>query len=287
MKCEEYISIIEEYIDGELDRQTALGVSDHLAVCRECADFCDSVRSEQQLYAHYRRDVEVTPALWTAVQQRIQAEKVAISPDQVSRLRERKVLSLKWFAGLLSTPRFSPALAVALVLIAVALTAVVMSYLQSNQPATQESIVATGNSNAGTSATGNGNANQSDDPKDRKDKIADIDTTPQPEKAESTQPAPRPQRVVKREPTPEQLVREAEQKYLAAIAILARDVKRRRSRIDPFVAAQFDAALADIDHTIAETRRAARENPDDPIALQYMLTAYAKKVDVLREMARN
>jgi hypothetical protein len=28
-------------------------------------------------------------------------------------------------------------------------------------------------------------------------------------------------------------------------------------------------------------------NPDDPIALQYLLAAYSKKVDVLREMTNN
>ena len=43
-----------------------------------------------------------------------------------------------------------------------------------------------------------------------------------------------------------------------------------------------------LDRTIAETRRAAlgRGN-NDPVAVQYMLTAYEKKVEVLREMARN
>jgi hypothetical protein len=45
--------------------------------------------------------------------------------------------------------------------------------------------------------------------------------------------------------------------------------------------------MVEIDNTIAETRRAVRENPDDPIALQYMLSAYAKKIDVLREVARS
>jgi hypothetical protein len=30
-----------------------------------------------------------------------------------------------------------------------------------------------------------------------------------------------------------------------------------------------------------------RENPEDPIALQYLLAAYSKKVDVLREMTTN
>jgi hypothetical protein len=83
---------------------------------------------------------------------------------------------------------------------------------------------------------------------------------------------------------PTQLIREAEQKYLAAISILSRDFNRHRSQIDPTVLARFDNALADIDRTIKETRRVVREHPDDPVALQYLLSAYAKKVDTLRDI---
>jgi hypothetical protein len=90
-----------------------------------------------------------------------------------------------------------------------------------------------------------------------------------------------------RKPTPEQLVREAEQKYVAAIALLSKEVDRRRTEIDPLVLARFDSALAAIDRTIEDTRRAVRQSPNDPIALQYMLAAYAKKVDVLREIAND
>jgi hypothetical protein len=83
---------------------------------------------------------------------------------------------------------------------------------------------------------------------------------------------------------PEELVREAEQKYLAAIALLSRDANRRRSRLDSEALAQFDQTLAAVDRAIAGTRRVARGRPDDPVAVQYMLAAYAKKVDVLRQM---
>jgi hypothetical protein len=85
--------------------------------------------------------------------------------------------------------------------------------------------------------------------------------------------------------SPDELVREAEQKYLAAIAILSRDVNRRRSRLDADTRARFEQTLAAVDRTIAGTRRAVRQHPGDPVAVQYMLTAYAKKVEVLREMA--
>ncbi|HKC63843.1 MAG TPA: hypothetical protein VKB86_09410, partial [Pyrinomonadaceae bacterium] len=87
-----------------------------------------------------------------------------------------------------------------------------------------------------------------------------------------------------RNPSPDQLIREAEQKYIAAIAMLSRDVNHRRNQLDAQTAIRFERTLAEIDRTIMDTRRAVREHPGDPVAAQYMLTAYAKKVDVLREM---
>jgi hypothetical protein len=87
------------------------------------------------------------------------------------------------------------------------------------------------------------------------------------------------------EKTPEQLVREAERKYLAAIGILSRDVKQLNTEIDEPTRMKFEQALASIDRTIDATRKAVREHPSDPVAVQYMLAAYARKVDVLREMA--
>nr|MBA3439616.1 hypothetical protein [Pyrinomonadaceae bacterium] len=89
-------------------------------------------------------------------------------------------------------------------------------------------------------------------------------------------------RAVGNKGTPQQLVREAEQKYQAAIVLLGRDVNR--SQIDPIALAQFERTLTAIDQAIADTRRAVRASPDDPVAVQYMLSAYAKKVEVLEEM---
>jgi hypothetical protein len=68
--------------------------------------------------------------------------------------------------------------------------------------------------------------------------------------------------------------------------MLSRDAKKREATLDPASRVRFETALAIIDNTIQETRQAARQNPNDPIALQYLLTAYGKKVDALREMAR-
>jgi hypothetical protein len=89
------------------------------------------------------------------------------------------------------------------------------------------------------------------------------------------------------EPAPERLIQEAERKYLSAIAALSRDVDRRRPRMDSETMSRFERTLAVVDRAIVETRAAARRHPRDPVVVQYMMAAYAKKVDLLRGMAQD
>ena len=113
MKCEECLPRIEEYVDGELDGRTAERISDHLSSCAECATEFTELQREQEIYAQYRRPVEVTPAQWNIVRARIEQEK------DVDVQKPRTRLS-GWFS-----PRkhFRPAYITALVLIMVGLAA--------------------------------------------------------------------------------------------------------------------------------------------------------------------
>lgn len=272
MKCEEFLSMIEEYFDSELDEKNSRLVATHIAACNGCAVEYDKLCREQELYASYEREVDVTPVLWAGVQARIREEK-AIRPT--GRIRQ-------WMDAFFGTPRLSLVATAALVVIAVGATVAVMSYLNSrNQPNNLSAGNQTAENNPpSNSTTQGGTDNQKPD---------DV-TPPAPEKG-GTQPVAFPNKPPRteaaRKPTPEQLIREAEQKYVAAIALLSKEVNRRRTEIDPAVLARFDSALAAIDRTIEDTRRAVRQSPNDPIALQYMLAAYAKKVDVMREMAND
>ncbi len=279
MKCEECQQFLEEYIDGELEGRLAAQVSAHASSCSDCAKAYRELKQEQEAYTHYQRDIEVTPALWAGVEARIRQEKTARSTGGLAGLFER-------LAGLFATPRFSPALAAVLVLLAIGATVFVMSVMNSrnnNQPlATNPTHQDNPDSN---------NANKSVEPPAPKpaEKREELAGTGNPAIVErEKKPAVQKQLVAKAPPKqadPTELIREAEQKYLAAISILSRDFNRRRSQIDPAVLARFDSALTDIDRTIKETRRVVREHPDDPVALQYLLSAYAKKVDTLRDMA--
>ncbi len=290
MKCEACQSILEEYFDGELPAKAGTEVRAHLGACPACAAELAEMRQAHELYARYERGLDVTPALWAGIEARIKAERPegAAPADRSATSGWRD-----WLKGWFALPHISPAFAAALVVLAIGLTAVVMSYLNSR------SAVGTGNPQiaAGSQPPTNSNSNVTATPKvetpppvvaknpdDEKSAPEPKDTVKKPS------PAPRKQLVAgngskgQAPPDPMKLVREAEQKYLAAIAILSQDVKRHRSQIDPAVLARFDSALSDIDRTIAETRQIVRRNPDDPVALQYLLSAYAKKVDTLRAM---
>ncbi len=286
MKCEEYQILIEDYIDGGLDQKSAARVTSHTATCAECASFYQAMSREQEVYARYQRDVEVTPALWASIQTRIKQERTAQPGGLMSRLREQ-------LAEAFSAPRLSPAFAAALVIIAIGTTVFVMSRLNSSKPvqiALSNSNSAAGstdsNNNGGVSVTGPNKPKAVPD-----SSLAGGQTTEPPDgvpvKVKVTAPAAVATNRGVTTLTPTQLVRDAEQKYLAAIAMLTRDVNRRRSQLDPMMLARFDASLSEIDRTIKETRHVVRENPEDPIALQYLLAAYSKKVDVLREMTND
>lgn len=286
MKCEESRVLIEEFFDGELNDRLAANMKSHVDVCDECAVFWGELQREQEVYLRYQRDVEITPAIWAAVQTRIAQEateeRVApVAPSLFDRIRA-------WLGSSLSAPRMSFAYTAALVLIAIGATVAVMSYMNSHGNGTNEMIARDGKeaqppvvpANPPQPVTPDANDNVQNN---NGDKVQPSESAGNDTKPSITPSAPRRNAVKPKAPTPEQLVREAEQKYLAAIAILTKDVNKRH--LDPLVKARFDSALAAIDRTIEETRQAARKNPNDPAALQYMLAAYAKKVDVLRDIA--
>ena len=278
MKCEDYRTLIEDYVDGALDQKSSARVNAHTAACVECASFLREMSREQEVYARYQRDVEITPLLWTSIENRIKQERAAQPKGSISSLRE-------FLAGAFAAPRLSPAFAAALVIVAIGTTVLVMSRLTSNGPRQ----IAISNNNAPANAHDESNRNGGlpspapNPPEPGRDAVAGGQGVSTPDTVKAA-PAANPRNRLAAALTPAQLVRDAEQKYLTAIAMLSRDVNRRRSQLDPMMLARFDASLSEIDRTIKETRRVVRENPEDPIALQYLLAAYSKKVDVLREM---
>ena len=299
MRCEECRAQVEDYLDGELDERSADLVARHLDACQACAAAYSRLEREQELYLSYECDAGPSPAFWDNVMSR------SLETDEAQTFQP--LSSLRGLLGHFSAPRFSTSLTALLILIAIGATALVMRYINSAEratttapqsvaqnvsapviarPTTDETIAGPENkteergAGAGNEILVKGQPQVARNSPGRKGRFVLTATAKNAGRLEGS-PA-----VSGRKPTPDELVREAEQKYVAAISMLSRDVSRRRSQLDPLMAARFERTLAAVERTINDTRRAVRQHPGDPVAAQYMLTAYARKVDVLREMAR-
>lgn len=71
MKCEVCLSLLEEYLDGELGAEDQDHVSAHLITCVSCAEAFAALTAEQELFARYDREIEVSPALWNGIAEQI------------------------------------------------------------------------------------------------------------------------------------------------------------------------------------------------------------------------
>jgi hypothetical protein len=263
MCCEDKIALMEEYLDGELDEARSSGLRAHMSACTECRAEFAMLQREQSAYSDYDNGIEVRPSLWAGIEEKITKPE----PERAGLLNRIKLL----FLPQSFTPAYGLAASAALIILAVVATVIVMRSLESGKVSFQP----------GSSPQAPGLVDKTpgvvepplepDQPFGLPPKLTKVGNTTKPR--QSTQ-------------TAMQLAREAEQKYLQAIALLSREARINRRSLDPVVAAKFEESLRAIDRTIAETRQAVRQHPDDPMAVQYMLIAYGKKVEVLREMAR-
>lgn len=280
MKCEECLPLLEEYFDQELAAPVAVRMGEHLERCPGCAAAYRELSREQYLYLINDGEMEISPHFWPGVFARLREER---AKDSRSRLGA-------WFARLsdgIGALRFGPAMTTAIVLIAIVATVAVMRYLEAGEQVMDDRA---GTALLAAQESGDAKQTAAREESERKSEQGRASGGEQAKQRGNGAGATRARRAAgarKRSESPDALVREAEQKYLAAIALLMRDARARRSQLDSQSLAQFDRALAEIDRMIAGTRRTVRERPDDPVAVQYMLAAYARKVDVLREMAGN
>jgi hypothetical protein len=261
----------------------------HIASCASCAGAYRRLEREQELFLRYECDAEAAQNFWANVMARAAEERVAQAPGLLSNLRG-------WFRHVLgnfAAPRFSPSLTALIVLIAIGITVLLMSHANHVEKQPVPNSISRSIDQPTIPSMPEAGLKPSDERENRAAKESDTGTKSQPQSAQSRRERSgefvlaanrKSAGRTNHRPTPDELVREAEQKYVAAINMLSRDVNHRRTQLDPEAAARFERTLAAVDRTIAETRRAVREHPGDPLAAKYMLTAYSKKVDVLREM---
>jgi putative zinc finger protein len=76
-----------------------------------------------------------------------------------------------------------------------------------------------------------------------------------------------------------------ERAYLQTIAKLDTTIKANQKTMRPSLQVEYQRNLAVVDRAIAATRSAAKNNPNDPDAADFMFAAYQSKVDFLNTIA--
>jgi hypothetical protein len=111
MKCDDCLSLLAEYIDGEATERDAEQVSAHLITCTGCAKEFEMLTAEQEIFARYDRELNISPAVWQAIEARTTENR---SADSTSRFSLRA-----WLAGLFAPPRYGLAGALAVLIVGV------------------------------------------------------------------------------------------------------------------------------------------------------------------------
>jgi hypothetical protein len=262
MKCVECLPLIEEYVDGELDGRMMERVATHLSICAGCAKEFAELSREQEFYALYQRDLEVTPADWNIVRARIEHEKDAQPDKPRARL-------LEWLGGLVGSPRpFSPAYAAALLLVIIGITAGVI-YLNSNNGPRDSASKAPQQDKASTTA-GALEAATPDNGNESKPTVAQSGNR---EKGISN---PQITTAVK---NPAEMVG---QKKFAALASLPRPENRRAKQPTANEEARLEAAVADGNNAFTGTRQSEHDNDFD-----LEIVRHAERAQLLLRSFRN
>jgi hypothetical protein len=286
--------MLDEYVERELDEKSAVQVSTHLTGCAGCAGEYEMLRRELQTYSQYLPHIEATPMLWANVQAEVEKAQ-----------RERFSLSNfpEWIAKTFGKSTFNPAFAATSLVLLITFGIIVglIKYNLSENTFNEKTVSQKTDVQSSSAKTDTDTKNEisSNDKKrnisktEDKITIARVVNRVKRNISRSVLSKPKNQFVNVKltnpnpKPTNEEVVEKAERQYLSAIAVLSRDLERQRARLSPNLISQLEQSLADIDRTINETRRAVSTQPNDAVAVQYMTTAYAKKVELLRAITGN
>jgi len=102
-KCDHFKDLIlTDYMDGELDKNSAKNVESHLLECSDCRAFLKEVKSNAALPFQQTLHQPVPAELWGAIRQRIEDRNQAVNPlaDFIEKLK-----------GLIVIPRLVPVFA--------------------------------------------------------------------------------------------------------------------------------------------------------------------------------
>jgi hypothetical protein len=271
---------LQTYFDGELSLSMMESVTSHLASCETCAAAARELEEESALLtsaltAEFEASVP-TERLRQRIDAAVLGERVAFAQPT-----GRRSGLAAFFSGLLNfgTQRTLGFASLAVVLAFAAIIGAVMMRNKPAEPVTAPTQVA-------TTVPSKANPPQA---------------TTTPVDVQNTAPTPivasmprtrsggtvRPNRTSTPSAPKLQPVKlfPGERSYLQTIARLDSTIKSNKKAMRPSLQVEYERNLAVVDRAIAATRSAAKSNPNDPDAADFMFAAYQSKVDLLNTIA--
>ena len=282
---------LQSYFDGELSLEMMESVTSHLASCVTCAAAARELEEESAL---------LTSALAAEFESSVPTERLRERIDAAV-LGERIATAgttqkTGFFAGLFNfgTQRTLGYASLAVMLAFAAIIGVVKMRSTTQPPAIatpgNDQVAKAGNEGV-RGAVGNEGVKGAlgNDQGANKANIPPVEIAPStrprnsvtfhPVKATiTTNSAPAPN------PAPVKLL-PGERSYLQTIARLDSTIKSDKNAMRPSLQVEYERNLAVVDRAIAATRTAAKSNPNDPDAADFMFAAYQSKVDLLNTIA--
>jgi Putative zinc-finger len=288
--------ILQSYFDGELSGQQLESVASHLAACPTCAVTARDIEAETALLtAAFAPELEVAVPT-EQLRRRIDAA-IAGLQTQSAPVNESSPFSVRgWLQSLVAPFSLTPQRAFGYAgLVLVLGFATILGITQWRTAAPDPGSVAKVTPNT-------------DDPSpSRRDLVATPLPAPSPALPEAspakpatpsgTSPRSAPRRyaspvnveetVANNTPKADDKVKllPGERSYLQTIAKLDSTIKSSNRPMRPSLQAEYQRNLALVDRALAATRDAAKKNPNDPDAAEFMMTAYQNKVNLLNAVA--
>ncbi|MEP6742541.1 MAG: hypothetical protein ABJB61_08585 [bacterium] len=278
--------VLQSYLDGELQQQSMEQVTSHLASCMTCSDLARELEHENSVLA-----TALAPEFETAVpserlRQRIDAA-IAASRFEAATGNTPATNVRNWLSSLPDLFTFRPQRAFAyaslLVIVGFGLIMAMMRWQSSTTPSSTP-IVATNTqvTNPPTPTRATSNSATSPVTATTNGRLASVPKDRQPRNTSVRQTVARPPEVASANHVK---LLPGERSYLQTIAQLDSTIKADKGRMKPVVQAEYQRNLAFVDRTLAVARTAAKSNPNDPDATEFMFSAYQSKVDLLNTVA--
>jgi hypothetical protein len=264
---------LQSYLDGELSIETMESVTSHLASCVTCAAAARQLEEETILFTSALAAEFESSVPTERLRERIDA---AVFGDRIATAGATQKSG--FFAGLLNfgTQRTLGYASLAVVLAFAAIIGLVKMRSTTEPPAVANVPVKSGNEEVAKASPASETSDippvQIAAPLVKPKTIA----TPHFVKATTTNTAPA--------PAPVKLI-PGERSYLQTIARLDSTINSNKNAMRPSLQVEYERNLAVVDRAIAATRSAAKSNPNDPDAADFMFAAYQSKVDLLNTIA--